>query len=135
VSFPSGNWTWLGIELVLAVHDEQLVEHGGGAGVRDRNLLESALARPEQLACYGTPDAADLAASYGFGISRNHPFVDGNKRTAFVALELFLALNGFELMADDAQCVVNMLKLSSGELPEAGFANWIRKSVQSRGSQ
>jgi death-on-curing protein len=132
VSFPCSNWTWLGIELVLAVHDEQLVDHGGGAGVRDRNLLESALARPEQLACYGTPDAADLAASYGFGISRNHPFVDGNKRTAFVALELFLALNGFELMADDAQCVVSMLKLSSGELPEADFANSIRESIQPR---
>lgn len=132
MSFPCSNWTWLGIELVLAVHDEQLVDHGGGAGVRDRNLLESALARPEQLACYGTPDAADLAASYGFGISRNHPFVDGNKRTAFVALELFLALNGFELMADDAQCVVSMLKLSSGELPEADFANSIRESIQPR---
>ena len=126
----SRNWTWLGSELVLAVHDEQLVEHGGGTGVRDSNLLESALARPEQLACCGTTDAADLAASYGFGISRNHPFVDGNMRTGLVALELFLALNGFELVADDAQCVVNMLKLSSGDLPEADFANWIRRKLQ-----
>jgi death-on-curing protein len=100
--------------------------------VRGSNLLESAMARPEQLACYGAPDAADLAASYGFGISRNRPFVDGNKRTAFVAIELFLSLNGFDLVADDAQCVVNMLNVSSGELSEAAFANWIRENIQPR---
>jgi death on curing protein len=123
-------WRWLDGALIHAVHDEQLAEHGGGAGVRDANLLESALARPEQLAHYGTPDAADLAASYGFGISRNHPFVDGNKRTAFVAVELFLALNGFELEASDADCVVNMLDLAAGKLPEADFAQWIRQNIR-----
>ena len=123
-------WTWLAPGLIQAVHDEQLAEHGGGAGVRDANLLASALARPQQLAHYGAPDAAELAASYGFGISRNHPFVDGNKRTAFVAMELFLALNGFELMASDAECVVNMLDLAAGKLPESEFANWIQSHIE-----
>ena len=127
-------WTWLAPGLIQAVHDEQLAEHGGGAGVRDANLLASALARPQQLAHYGAPDAAELAASYGFGISRNHPFVDGNKRTAFVAMELFLALNGFELMASDAECVVNMLDLAAGKLPESEFANWIRSHIEPRKS-
>jgi|SRR5450830_890967 len=129
-TLPSA-WRWLDAALIHAVHEEQLAEHGGGTGVRDANLLASALARPEQLAHYGTPDAADLAASYGFGISRNHPFVDGNKRTAFVAVELFLALNGFELMAPDADCVINMLELAAGNLPEADFAVWIRQNLQS----
>jgi death on curing protein len=122
MSTAANPWRWLDGALIHAVHDEQLAEHGGGAGVRDVNLLESALARPEQLAHYGEPDAADLAASYGYGISRNHPFVDGNKRTAFVAVELFLALNGFELTASDADCVVKMLNLAAGKLPEAAFA-------------
>ena len=123
-------WRWLDGALILAVHEEQLSEHGGGAGTRDANLLQSALARPEQLAHYGAPDAADLVASYGFGISRNHPFIDGNKRTAFVAVELFLALNGFVLTATDADCVVNMLNLAAGKLPEADFAAWIRQHLQ-----
>jgi death on curing protein len=123
-------WRWLDGALIHAVHDEQLAEHGGGAGVRDANLLESALARPKQPAHHGTPDAADLAASYGFGISRNHPFARANKRTAFVAVELFLALNGFELEASDADCVVNMLDLAAGKLQEADFAQWIRQNIR-----
>ena len=126
----SKPWRWLERALIQAIHEEQLAEHGGGTGIRDVNLLASALARPEQLAHYGAPDAADLAASYGFGISRNHPFVDGNKRTAFVAVELFLALNGFELLAADADCVVNMLDLAAGKLPEADFAQWIRQHIE-----
>jgi death-on-curing protein len=126
---PQG-WRWLDAALIHAVHEEQLAEHGGGSGVRDANLLASALARPEQLSHYGTPDVADIAASYGFGISRNHPFVDGNKRTAFVAVELFLALNGFDLMASDADCVVNMLDLAAGNLPESAFADWVRQNIQ-----
>lgn len=130
MSIEPQTWTWLEAALIHAVHEEQLAEHGGGSGVRDANLLASALARPEQLAHYGTPDLADLAASYGFGISRNHPFVDGNKRTAFVAVELFLALNGFELNAPDAECVINMLELSAGHMPEADFAAWIRRHLQ-----
>lgn len=126
------GWRWLDAALIHAVHEEQLAEHGGGSGVRDANLLASALARPEQLAHYGTPDIADIAASYGFGISRNHPFIDGNKRTAFVAVELFLALNGFDLMASDAECVVNMLNLAAGNLPESAFAEWLRQNIQSQ---
>lgn len=122
-------WRWLSSELIHAVHDEQLAEHGGGAGFRDANLLESALARPQQLAHYGEPDVAALAASYGFGIARNHPFIDGNKRTAFVAVELFLALNGTDLIASDADAVVHMLALAAGRLTEADFAQWIRNNL------
>jgi death-on-curing protein len=129
VKLAANGWNWLESALIHAVHDEQLAEHGGGAGVRDPNLLESALARPRQLAHYGEPDAADLAASYAFGLARNHPFVDGNKRTAFVAAELFLAMNGFELAASDAECVVHMLDLAAGKLPEADCAAWIRANL------
>lgn len=124
------TWVWLESALIHAVHDEQLAEHGGGVGVRDINLLESALARPRQLEYYGSPDAANLAASYGYGISRNHPFIDGNKRTGFVALELFLALNGFELTASDADCVLTMLSVAAGDIEEAAFADWIRQHMQ-----
>ncbi len=132
VSTAANPWRWLDGALIHAVHGEQLAEHGGGAGVRDVNLLESALARPEQLAQCGAPDVADLAASYGFGISRNHPFVDGNKRTAFVAVELFLAFNGFELAATDADCVVNMLNLAAGKMSEEAFSAWIRQNLKSQ---
>ena len=126
------TWVWIDHALIHAVHDEQLAEHGGGAGVRDANLLDSALARPEQLASYGMPDAADLAASYAYGISRNHPFVDGNKRTAFVAMELSLALNGFDLVATDLECVTTMLSVAAGDIEEAAFADWIRTHMQPR---
>ena len=130
MSALSPDWVWLNAQVMLAVHDEQLAEHGGGSGTRDPNLLESALARPQQLANYEKPDAADLAASYGVGIARNHPFVDGNKRTAFVAVELFLALNSFDLTATDADCVFTMLDVATGTLDEAGFAAWIRQHLQ-----
>jgi death-on-curing protein len=120
------RWVWLHREIILAVHEHQLAEHGGAAGVRDQGLLESALARPENLAAYGKPDIADLAAAYGYGISRNHAFIDGNKRTGFVATELFLELNGHALAADDVDCVVTMLAVASGDITEAEFAAWIR---------
>jgi death-on-curing protein len=126
------TWVWIDHALIHAVHDEQLAEHGGGAGVRDANLLDSALARPEQLASYGMPDAADLAASCAYGISRNHPFVDGNKRTAFVAMELSLALNGFDLVATDLECVTTMLSVAAGDIEEAAFADWIRAHIRPR---
>lgn len=129
MSLSRVHWTWIACEVLQAVHGEQLAEHGGPAGLRDANALESAVARPEQLAHYGSPDAADLAAAYGFGIARNHPFVDGNKRTAFVAIELFLALNGFELKASDADCVTTMLELAAGNLSEHALAEWIRAHV------
>lgn len=118
--------TWIEQSIIIAVHDEQLTEHGGRPGLRDAGLLESALARPRQLAAYGDPDLAQLAAAYGFGLAKNHPFVDGNKRTAFVAIELCLAVNGSELVADDAECVMTMLSIASGALDEAGLAQWIR---------
>ena len=128
---PSNDrWVWLDPSVIHAVHDEQLGEHGGAAGLRDVGLLESALARPMQLAAYGEPDAASLAAAYGFGLAKNHPFVDGNKRTAFVAVELFLALNGWDLAAGDADCVIAMLHLASGDWSEAQFAAWVRAHSQ-----
>lgn len=126
------EWTWIQRSVVLAAHDEQLVEHGGASGVRDMGLLESALARAPNLAAYGDPDIAELAAAYGFGIARNHPFVDGNKRAALIATELFLALNGFDLTVGDAECVVTILALASGELDEASFAAWLRRHVEPR---
>lgn len=126
------EWVWIDSAVLLAVHDEQLAEHGGAAGTRDIGLFESAIARPLQLAHYGTPDVADLAAAYGCGIARNHPFVDGNKRTAFVAAELFLGLNGSELQAEDADCVVTMLAVASGQMDEATFANWLREHSRPR---
>ena len=95
-------WVWIEPAVIRAVHEEQLAEHGGGLGTREMGLLESALARPMHLAAYGAPDVAALAAAYGYGIAKNHPFIDGNKRTAFVAVELFLMLNGWELTATDA---------------------------------
>ena len=125
-------WRWLSSDVLYAVHAEQLAEHGGLAGLRDANALASALARAEQIAHYGTPDVAELAATYGFGIARNHPFSDGNKRTAFVATELFLMLNGFELRATDADCVVTMLGVAAGDIQEVDFAAWIRAHMQPR---
>jgi death on curing protein len=129
------DWIWLDPAVMAAVHDEQLAEHGGAAGTRDDGLLQSALARPRNLATYGDPDVADLAAAYGFGIARNHPFVDGNKRTAFVAVELFLALNEAELTAADADCVMTMLDVAAGSIDEPTFAAWIRAHLAPRQSQ
>lgn len=126
----SEPFVWLSGEVLLAVHDEQLAEHGGAAGVRDIGLFESALSRPRNLAQYGSPDLCELAASYGFGLARNHPFIDGNKRTAFVAVELFLVMNGADLVADDASCVLTMLAVAAGSMDEPTFAAWLREHVQ-----
>ena len=120
-------WVWLELNVMLAVHEEQLAEHGGASGLRDAGLLESALARPSHLASDGKPDVADLAAAYGHGVARNHPFIDGNKRTAFVAVELFLVLNGYTLIADDAACVLTMLTMAAGHMSEVDFATWVRQ--------
>ena len=120
------KWLWIERDVIIAVHEMQLAEHGGMAGVRDGGLLESALGRPINLALYGEPDAAALAAAYGYGISRNHPFVDGNKRTGYVAAELFLRLNGYELLANDADCVITMLGVAAGDADETAFAAWMR---------
>lgn len=121
-------WVWLNRAVIVAIHEMQLAEHGGAAGVRDAGLLDSALGKPLHLNACGQPlpDAAALAASYGHGLSRNHPFIDGNKRTGFVAAELFLRLNGQMLCADDASCVLTMLAVAAGDIAEADFAAWLR---------
>jgi death on curing protein len=124
------DWVWLLEDVVLAIHNEQLRAHGGGAGVRDMGLLQSALARPENLVAYGTPDVADLAAAYAYGIARNHAFIDGNKRTAYVAGELFLALNGYDLLATDADAVLTFLALAAGEMPDTELAAWYRGKIK-----
>jgi death-on-curing protein len=126
------KWKWIDARAIVAIHDEQLAEHGGGAGVRDSGLLESALARPANLAAHEKPDVAALAASYAVGLARNHPFVDGNQRTAFVALELFLALNGFSLVANDVECVTTMLAVAAGDIGEKALADWIRRNLAKR---
>ncbi len=124
------DWLWVTLEVAQAAHLEQLAEHGGGEGVRDARLLESAMARPQNLSAYGDPDVAQLAAAYAFGIARNHPFVDGNKRTAAVVSETFLILNGYELTASDAELVVAFLALAAGELSEEELADWFRLHIE-----
>jgi death-on-curing protein len=123
--------TWIEKPLVLAIHNRQLAEHGGGGGVRDIALLDSALARPKQLLAYDDPrpDLAALAASVAFGLARNHPFVDGNKRTAAVACETFILLNGGELVADDLALYPVYIALSEGSLSESGLAAWLRERI------
>ena len=121
---------WLSRELVLAIHDEQLAEHGGAGGLRDLGLLESALARPPNRAGYGDPDIAELAGVYAIAIARNHPFVDGNKRTAFGAMVLFLSLNGLELEAPEVEAVITTLQMAAGDLPEEEFIAWVRAHAQ-----
>jgi death-on-curing protein len=124
------DWTWIDRDVFLAAHDEQLQEHGGATGIRDAGLFESALASPQNLAAYCDPDAAALAASHAYGLAKNHAFVDGNKRIAFVALELFLELNGFALAAADAQCVIVILSLASDAFSEDDLAEWIRRHLK-----
>jgi death-on-curing protein len=131
-SAANSPWVWLDRAVILAVHDEQLAEHGGSSGLRDTGLLESALARPQQLAACGEPDLAAIAASCGLGMAKNHPFIDGIKRTAFVAVELGLVLNGSELTADDVDCTLTMLALAAGDLDEAPCAEWIRRYISPR---
>ncbi len=117
---------WISKRALLLLHDESLAEHGGASGIRDEGLLESALARPENLAAYGEPDIAALAAAYGFGLAKNHPFVDGNKRAAFLAVGLFLALNGQQLVVSQAEATSTVLALAASEITEEAFAAWLR---------
>ncbi|MGQ0752312.1 MAG: type II toxin-antitoxin system death-on-curing family toxin [Betaproteobacteria bacterium] len=123
---------WVDKNLALAIHDRQLAEHGGSSGVRDDGLLESALARPQQLYAYGDPppDLADLAAALAYGLARNHPFVDGNKRTAAVCCETFVEMNGAVLHADDLELYPQYLALADGSLPGAEFALWLRAKIR-----
>lgn len=125
-------WRWVGADLVYALHDRQLAEHGGPDGIRDPAAVESALARPLNLAAYGTPDAADLAAAYAFGLARNHGFVDGNKRTAWVVARLFLADNGYRLRFDPVEAVKTVEALAAGSLDESQLAAWFRDRLQAR---
>jgi len=122
------DWVWVTLAVAMAAHAEQIAEHGGGGdALRDRGLFESAMARPQQLAHYGDPDAAALAAAYAYGLARNHPFVDGNKRIAAVVSETFLLLNGYGLDATDAELVVAFLDLAAGSLSEEDLADWFRQ--------
>jgi death on curing protein len=123
---------WLSRQLILAIHDEQLAEHGGALGIRDEGLLESALARPLNRAGYTHPDMAELAALYAIAIARNHPFVDGNKRTAFAALFTFLALNGMEFEPSEVDATITMLRLASGDLSDDEFTAWARNNTRVR---
>lgn len=116
----------------MLLHEESLAEHGGAAGLRDEGLLESALARPLNLLAYGEPDHADLAAAYGVGVAKNHAFVDGNKRAAFLCVGLFLALNGWRLRATQADATLTMLAVAAGRMDEAGFAAWLREHAAPR---
>jgi len=120
------DWQWLTEKVIIAIHDEQIAEHGGGRGVRDHGLLLSALARPQQLLQYAAPDVFDLAAAYAFGIVNNHPFIDGNKRTGFLAAYVFLDINGRELTAPEPEVVAAVLALAIGEIDEKGFSMWLK---------
>ena len=126
------NWRWVDCKALLLLHDESLAEHGGASGIRDEGLLDSALARPVNLALYETPDVAALAASYASGLSRNHPFLDGNKRAAFLAVGLFLARNGFRLRATQADATLTMLGLAAGDMSETAYAEWLRAHLVPR---
>jgi death-on-curing protein len=120
------QWIWVALDVAIAAHAEQIAEHGGGEGIREAGLLDCAMARPQNLALYGDPDVSELAASYAFGIARNHPFVDGNKRTAAVVSETFLLLNGHVLTATDAELVITFVALAAGELSEEELTAWFR---------
>lgn len=120
---------WVAASVVLAIHDEQIAEHGGAAGVRDETLMELALARPKSLFGYEAARLSQLAAAYAFGICKNHPLVDGNKRTSLVVAELFLALNGQVLNATDVGCVVVWQKLAAGEIDEPSLARWFSQHI------
>ena len=123
------DWTWIGIDPVIALHDRQLAQHGGPSGLRDPGSLESALARAINLAAYGEPDAASLAAAYAFGLARNHAFVDGNKRIAWITARLFLRANGVALAYDKGDAVRMVLALAAGEIDENAVADWFRERI------
>ena len=123
---------WISKPALLLLHAESLAEHGGSPGLRDEGLLDSALARPQNLLAYGEPDVAALAASYGMGVARNHPFIDGNKRAALLGIGLFLHLNGWRLTASQADTTRTMLALAAGELPEDALADWLRQHAAPR---
>lgn len=126
------SWRWVSKQALLLLHAESLAEHGGGTGMRDEGLLDSALVRPLNLAAYGEPDFAALAASYGVGVAKNPPFVDGNKRAALLATGLFLHINGYRLTASQADTTLTVLSVAAGDLTEDAFAAWLRQHAQPR---
>jgi death on curing protein len=126
------SWRWISRQALCLLHDESVAEHGGAPGLRDEGLLESALARPLNLAAYGEPDVFELAAAYGVGLAKNHAFVDGNKRAAFLAVGLFLALNGYRLRATQADATLTMFAVAAGSLDEPAFAAWLRQHCAKR---
>ena len=126
------SWGWIDKRALLLLHEESLAEHGGPAGMRDEGLLDSALARPLNLVAYTDPDVAALAASYGVGIAKNHPFIDGNKRAAFLCVGLFLALNGWRLQASQVEATSAILAIADGDLDEQAFAEWLRRHIVER---
>jgi death-on-curing protein len=130
VTSAAKAWRWLDADVLRAIHHEQLAEHGGAPGIRDDGLFESAVARPQNLAAYEKPDVFELAAAYAVGLAKNHPFIDGNKRTAYVAMELFLWLNGLELLATDADCVITMLGVAASQISEPELADWLRQHTE-----
>ncbi len=121
------KWQWIDKQLLVMLHDESLLLHGGASGIRDEGLLDSALNRAVNLALYSEPDFADLAEAYTIGLAKNHAFVDGNKRVAFLAVGLFLGLNGYKLTATQADATQTLLAVASGEIQETNFAQWIRE--------
>jgi len=126
------EWRWVNRQALLLLHDESLAEHGGAAGIRDEGLLDSALARPRNLALYEKPDVASVAASYAMGLAKNHAFVDGNKRAAFLAVGLFLGLNGYRLRATQVEAALTVLVLAGGDIDEKEFAQWLREHMLAR---
>jgi len=126
------GWKWVNRQVLLLLHDESLAEHGGAPGLRDEGLLDSALARPLNLSLYAEPDVAGLAAAYGVGVAKNHPFVDGNKRAAFLAVGMFLAVNGYRLHATQADATLTVLAVAAGDIDEATFAQWICDHIKPR---
>ena len=123
------EWRWISETLIFAVHDRQLAEHGGPSGIRDKGAVESALARPKNLAAYGDPDVAALAAAYCYGSARNHGFVDGNKRTAWIAARLFLRDNDRQLSFDKLEAVKLVEDVAAGRLTEDDLATWLRSRL------
>ena len=126
------SWRWIDRRALDLLHDESIAEHGGASGVRDEGLLESALARPKNLLAYGDPDVAALAAAYAFGLAKNHAFVDGNKRAAFLAVGMFLSINGWKLVTTQSEATLAVLALAAGEIDEEEFAAWIRDRIKAR---
>lgn len=122
-------WRWVGADVIFAIHDRQIAEHGGLDGVRDRAMLESAVARPQNLSAYGGPDAASLAAAYAFGFARNHGFADGNRRTAWIVARVFLADNGLRVRFDAREAIRIMEDLASGKTGEDELARWFRARI------